>query len=146
LGPYFSIGSKIHALAIEEPIQVLLVEGSVLSGSICYGDSVLRAAFAILVLGQLEPVVVLVGVVPSAVGALTIIVMWLGTVVGVAVVLVVAVGFLGVLHVGMLVDHRHHLGDHLRVALEDLALELDVVQPLVEVLDDIPITTSIIML
>jgi hypothetical protein len=39
----------------------------------------------------------------------------------------------------VLVDHRHHVGDHLRVALEHLALELDVVQPLVEVVDDVPI-------
>jgi hypothetical protein len=45
----------------------------------------------------------------------------------------------GVLHVGVLVDHRHHLGDCLRVALEHLVPELDVVQPLVEVVDDVPV-------
>jgi hypothetical protein len=33
----------------------------------------------------------------------------------------------------------HHLEDYLRVALEHLVLELDVVQPLVEVVDDVPI-------
>jgi hypothetical protein len=39
------------ALAINEPIQVLLVQGGALSGSIYHVDGVLKAALAILVLG-----------------------------------------------------------------------------------------------
>jgi hypothetical protein len=68
-------------------------------GSICYGDGVLGALFTILDLGRLGMIVVLVGVVPrrSTVDALTIFMTWLGVIVGVAVVLVVAVGFLGVI-------------------------------------------------
>jgi hypothetical protein len=95
----------------------------------------------ILLLGRLGTIVVLVGVVPrrSTVDAWTIVMMWLGPVVGVTVILVVAVGFLGVLHVGVLVDHRHQFGDRFRVGLEHLAPELNVVQPLVEVVDDVPV-------
>jgi hypothetical protein len=60
-------------------------------------------------------------------------------VVSVASVLVVAVGVFSILHIGLLVHDCHHLRDHLRVALKHLALELDVMQPLVEVMDNIPI-------
>jgi hypothetical protein len=63
----------------------------------------------------------------------------LRTVISVAPVLVVAVGFFSILHVGVLVDDRHHLRDHLGVALKHLAPELVVVQPLVEVVDNVPI-------
>jgi hypothetical protein len=48
------------ALAIKESIQVLLVQGGALSGTICHGDGVLWAALAILVLRRLKAVVVLV--------------------------------------------------------------------------------------
>ena len=40
---------------------------------------------------------------------------------GVAVVLVVAVCMLGVLHVGVLVDDGHHVGDGLWVGLKHLS-------------------------
>jgi hypothetical protein len=112
-----------------------------LSGSIGHGDGVLRAALVVLVLGWLGAVVVLVGVVSrrTTIVALVIIVMFLGAVAGIVPVLMVAMCFLGVLHVGVLVDDPHHLRDRLGVALEHLAPKLDVVHPLVEVVYNIPV-------
>lgn len=53
-----------RALAVQESGQIFLVEGGLLSESMCYGDSVLRTTLMVLVLGWLGVVVVLVGVVP----------------------------------------------------------------------------------
>jgi hypothetical protein len=129
------------ALAIQEAIQDLLLEGGTLSRSICYSDGVLGAMLAVLILGRLRAIVVLVGLVSwrSAIMALVIVLSLLRAVVGVAPVFVVAVSFFNILHFGMLVEDRHHLRDLLRVALEHLAPELDTVQPLVEVVNDVPI-------
>jgi hypothetical protein len=88
-------------------IQVLLVEGGALSGSICNGDCVLWVAFAVLILGRLGAVVVLVGVESRGLAVVAVAVEVIGVmfraVVGGAPVFVLTVHFLGVLHVGMFV-------------------------------------------
>jgi hypothetical protein len=70
---------------------------------------------------------------------LAIIMVWLRAIVTVVPILMVTMHFFGILHVRVLVDDRHHLLDHLGVALKHLVPELDVVQPLVEVVDNVPI-------
>jgi hypothetical protein len=119
-----------------------LVEGGELLGSIGNNDGVLGVTLVILVVGRLGAVVALVGVVPrgSSIIALTstIIGVRLRALIGVAPVFVVPMSFLGILHIGVLVDDHHHLGYCLQVAFKHLTLELDVVQALVEVVDDIP--------
>jgi hypothetical protein len=55
------------------------------------------------------------------------------------VVLVPAGSPLSFLHVGVLVDDRHHLAHCLGVGLEHLSPQLDIVEALVEVVDDIPV-------
>ena len=55
------------------------------------------------------------------------------------VVLVPMAGLLGFLHVGVLVDDRHHVTHGLGVGLEHLPPQFDVVEAFVEVVDDVPV-------
>jgi hypothetical protein len=110
-----------RALGVENPIKLLLVEGGALLGPIGDGDSVVRAMLALAGLGRLDEVMV------HAVSWRTItawtrqvVVPLARTIDGVATVLVATVCTLGVLHVGMLIDNGHHVGDGLGVALEHL--------------------------
>jgi hypothetical protein len=99
------------ALAVQVLIQILLVKRGALSGLIRHGDSVFGVVFAVLVLQRLRTVVVLVGAVSrrAAIMAWAVVLPPLRMVVSVTPVLVVAVGFFSILHVGVLVDNRHHL-------------------------------------
>ena len=56
---------------------------------------------------------------------------------GIATILVATVCTLGVLHVGVLVDDGHHVGDGLGVALEHLSSLFDAMEALVEVVDHV---------
>ena len=115
-------------LAIQELVQVRLVEGGVELGHLGDGDGVLRAALAVPTLGRLGAVMLL------AVARWTIIALMFWAVVllrgmlgGVILGLVPAVGLLGIFHVGVLVDDRHHVANGLAVALEHLPPQFDAV-------------------
>ena len=58
---------------------------------------------------------------------------------GLATVLVAALCTLDILHVGVLVDDGHHVGDGLEVAFEHLPPLFDAMEALVEVVDHIPV-------
>ena len=62
-----------------------------------------------------------------------------GTLVGVVLGLVPAVGPLGVFHVGVFVDDCHHIGNDLGVGLEHLPPQFDTVEAFNEVVDDVPV-------
>ena len=108
-----------RTLAIQEPIQVRLVEGGAELGPLGNGDGVLGATLAVPVLGRLSTVVLLAVsrwmVVASVFWA---IVPLRGTFEGVVLGLVLAMGSLSIFHVGVLVDDRHHVAHSLGVALE----------------------------
>ena len=109
------------ALGIKEPVEFLLVEGGALLGPIGDGYGVVRAALALTSLGGLGAVTVLA--VPwRMITSWTsrVVVPLARTIKGVAAVLVVAVCMLGVLHVGVLVDNGHHVGDGLGIAFKHL--------------------------
>jgi len=55
------------------------------------------------------------------------------------VVLVPTASPLSLLHVGVLVDDRHHVAHDLGVGLEHLPTQFDIVEAFIEVMDDIPI-------
>ena len=127
-----------RTLAIQEPVQVYLVEGGAELGPLGDGDGVLGATLAIPVLGRFGAVMFL----PMArwvivASAFRVIVPLRGTL-GV-VVLVPAVGPLGFFLVGVLVDNRHHVAHGLGVGLKHLPPQFDVVEAFVEVVDDVPV-------
>ena len=108
-------------LGVKEPVEFLLVEGGALLGPIGDSDGVVGAALALASLRRLGTVTVLV--VPwwtIATRTCWVVVPLARTVNGIATILVATVCTLGVLHVGLLVDDGHHVGDSLRVALEHL--------------------------
>ena len=110
-----------RTLVIQEPVQVCLVEGGAELRPFGDGDGVLGAMLAVPVLGRLGAVVLLPmmrwSIVASAFRA---IVPLRGTLGGVILDLVTAVGPLGIFHVGMLVDDRHHVANGFGVAFEHL--------------------------
>jgi len=63
---------------------------------------------------------------------------WRGTLGGVVLGLVPAMSPLSVFHVGVFVDHRHHVGNSLGVGLEHL-LQFNTMEALNEVVDDVPV-------
>ena len=107
-----------RTLAIQESIQVCLVEGGAELGPFGDGDGVLGAMLAVPVLGQLGAVVLLPmmswAIVASVFRA---IVPLKGTLGGVVLGLVPAMGSLGFFHVGVLVDNSHHVANGLGVGL-----------------------------
>ena len=109
------------ALAIQEPIQVRLVEGGAELGPFSDGDGVLGDTLAVPVLGRLGAVVLL-PVTRWAIIMLSFraIVSLRGTLRRVVLGLVPAVSSLGIFHVGVLVDDQHHVAHGLGVALEHL--------------------------
>jgi len=110
-----------RTLAIQEPVQVRLVEGGAELGPFGDGDGVLGATLAVLVLGRLGTVMLLPvarwAIVASAFRA---IVPLRGTLGGVVLGLVSAVSTLDIFHVGVLVDDQHHVAHGLGVALKHL--------------------------
>ena len=98
-----------------------MVEGGAKMGPLGDGDGVLGATLAVPVLGRLGAVVLLPmtrwTIVASAFRA---IVPLRGTLGGVVLGLVPAVGPLGIFHFGVLVDNRHHVAHGLGVALKHL--------------------------
>jgi hypothetical protein len=110
-------------LGVKEPVELLLVEGGALLRPIGDRDGVVVAVLALACLGRLGAIVVL-GV------SWRMIASWMGRVIvplarkidGVAAVLVAAVCTFSVLHVGVLVDDSHRVGDGLRVAFKHLPL------------------------
>jgi hypothetical protein len=110
-----------RALGIKEPVELLLVEGGALLRPVSNGDDVVGAALAFASLGRLGTVAVLV--VPGwriAAWTRRVVAPLAGTIGGIAAILVVIVDTFGVLHVGMLVDDGHHIGDGLGVAFKHL--------------------------
>ena len=105
-----------RTLAIQESVQVRLVEGGEELGPFGNSDCVLRATLAVPVLGRLGAIVLLPvmrwAIVASAFRA---IVPLRGTLGGVVLGLVPTMGLLGVFHVGMLVDDRHHVANGIGV-------------------------------
>ena len=107
------------ALAIQEPIQVHMLEGGAELGPLSDGDSVLGATLAFPVLGRLSAVVLLPVERWTIIASVFRTVVPLGgTLGGVVLGLVPMVGPVGIFHVGVFVDHRHHVGNSLRVGLE----------------------------
>ena len=110
-----------RTLAIQESVQVRLVEGGAELGPFSDNDGVLRATLAVLVLGRLGTVVFLPvmrwAIFPSAFRA---IVPPRGILRVVVLGLVPAVGSLGFFHVSVLVDDCHHVAHGLWVAFEHL--------------------------
>ena len=110
-----------RTLAIQESVQVRLVEGGAELGPFSDNDGVLRATLAVLVLGRLGTVVFLPvmrwAIFPSAFRA---IVPPRGILRVVVLGLVPAVGPLGFFHVSVLVDDCHHVAHGLGVAFEHL--------------------------
>ena len=110
-----------RTLAIQEPVQVRLVEGGAELRPFGDGDGVLEAMLAVPVLGLLGAVVLLPvtrwAIVASAFRA---IVLLRGTLGGVVLGLVPAVSSLGIFYVGMLIDNQHHVTHGHGVALEHL--------------------------
>ena len=110
-----------RTLAIQEPVQVRLVEGGTELGPLGDGDSVLGATLAVPVLGRLGTIVLLPmtrwTIIASAFRA---VVPLRGMLRGVVCGLMPAVSSLGIFHVGMLVDDQHHVTHGLGVALEHL--------------------------
>ena len=111
----------LGALGVEEPVELLLVEGGTLLRPVSDGNDIVGAVLAIASLGGVSAVKGL------AMSRWTItawacrVVIPLTRVIGrVAVILVAMMGALGILHVAVLVDDDHHVGDGLGVALEHL--------------------------
>ena len=108
-----------RTLAIQEPVQIRLVEGGAELGSFGDGDGVLGATFAVPVLGRLGAVVLLpVTRWTTITSMFQEVVPLRGTLGGVVLGLVPAMGSLSIFHVGVLVDDRHHVAHSLGVALE----------------------------
>ena len=105
-----------HTLGIQKPVQVCLVECGAEMGPLSDGNGDLGTTLAVPALGRLSVVVLL------AIAGWTIItsmfqavVPWRGTLGGVVLGLVPTMGLLGVFHVGMLVDDRHHVANGIGV-------------------------------
>jgi len=108
-------------LAIQEPVLVRLVEGGVELGPLGNSDGVFRATLAVPVLRQLSAVVLLPMARWTVIASVFRVVVPLGgTLEGVVLGLVPVMGSLGVFHVGVLVDDRHHVANVFGVALEHL--------------------------
>ena len=111
----------LGALAIQEPVQVRLVEGGAKLGPFGDGDDVLGATLAVPVLGQLGTIVLLPmtrwTIIASAFRA---VVPLRGMLRGVILGLVLAMGSLSIFHVGMLVNDCHHVAHGLGVVFEHL--------------------------
>jgi len=110
-----------RTLAIQESVQVHLVEGRAELGPLGDGNGVLGATLAISVLGRLGSVVLL----PMTRWTILALAFWVvvplkGMLGGVVLGLVPAMGSLSIFHVGVLVDDRHHVAHGLGVALEHL--------------------------
>ena len=110
-----------RTLAIQESVQVRLVEGGAELGPFGDGDSVLGATLAVPAFGRLGTVMLL----PVArwvivTSVFQVIVPLRGTLGGVVLDLVPAVSSLGIFNVGMLVDDQHHVTYGLGVAFEHL--------------------------
>src|SRR6185312_14722374 len=111
-----------RTLAIQEPVQVRLVEGGAELGPFGDGDGVLGATLAVPVLGRLGAVELLPvtrWVIVESV--FRVIVPLRGTLGGVILGFVPVVGSLGIFHVSELVDDRHHVAHSLGDALEHLS-------------------------
>ena len=110
-----------RTLAIQEPVQVRLVEGGAELGPFGDGDGVLGATLAVPVLGQLGTIVLLPmtrwTIIASAFRA---VVPLRGMLRGVIIGLVLAMGSLSIFHVGVLVDDHHYVAHGLGVAFEHL--------------------------
>ena len=109
------------ALGVKEPVELLLIEGGALLGLIDDGDGVVWAALALASLGRLGTVAVL-AVSWSTIDTWTsrVVIPLARMIKGVTAVLVTAVCTLGVLHIGVLVDDDHHVGDGLGIAFKHL--------------------------
>ena len=101
-----------RTLAIQEMVQVRLVEGGAELGLFDNGDGVLGATLAVVLLPVMRWAIVT--------SAFRAIVPLRGTLRGVVLGLVPAVSSLGIFHVGMLVDDQNHVAHGLGVALEHL--------------------------
>ena len=109
------------ALGVEEPVEFLLVEGSALPGPVGDRDGVVGAGLALAGLGRLSVVVILaVSMRMIATWMCRVVIPLTRTINGVAAVLVAVLCMLSVLHVGVLVDDGHHVGDGLSVAFKHL--------------------------
>jgi len=109
------------ALAIQEPIQVHMLEGGAELGPLGDGDSVLGATLAFPVLGRLSAVVLLPVERWTIIASVFRTVVPLGgTLGGVVLGLVPVMGSLGVFHFGVLVDDHHHVTNDFGVAFEHL--------------------------
>jgi hypothetical protein len=129
-----------QALAIEEPVEVLLVEGRPELGPVSDGDGVLRAPLVVLALGGLSTVAVLVRQRWTSITGRPLLIIPLTRAIGrVAAVLVPMMSMLGILHVSVLVDDGHHVGECPGVALKHLSPQFDVVEALVEVVNHVPV-------
>jgi len=106
---------------IKEPVELLLVEGGSLLGLVSDGYGVVGAVLALAILGRLGAVAVLV-VLGWTIAAWTrrVIIPLARMINGIATILVATVCTLSVLHVGMLVDDGHHVGESLGVSLGHL--------------------------
>ena len=127
-------------LAIQEPVQVCLVEGGAELGPLGDGDSVVGATLEVPVLGRLGAVVLL----PVArwtvlASAFRAVVPLEVTLEGVVLGLVPPMGSLGVFHVDMLVEDHHHVANGFWVALKNLPPQFDAMEALVEVVDNVPV-------
>ena len=112
-----------RTLAIQEPVQVRLVEGAAELGPLGDGDGdgVLGATLAVSVLGRLGAVVLLPVMRWAIVAEVLRAVVPLRGTLGVVILgLVPAVSSLGIFHVGVLVDNQHHVAHSLGVALEHI--------------------------
>ena len=92
-----------------------MVEGGAKLGPFGNGDGVLGATLVVSKLGRLDTVVFLPVARWSVIASVL-----RGMLGGVVLGLVPAMGSLGILHVGMLVDDRHHVANSFGVALEHL--------------------------
>jgi len=109
------------ALGVKEHLELLLVKGHALLGPIGDGDVIVGAVLVLAGLGRLGAVAVLAMSWRTIAAWMRRVVVPLArTIDGVAMVLVATVCTLGVLHVGILIDDSHHVGDGLGVALEHL--------------------------
>lgn len=108
-----------RTLAIQESIQVRLVEGGAELGPFGDGDGVLGATLAVPVLGRLGAVMLLPVARWAVIAVVFRAVVPLRETLGV-VILVPTAGPLGFFHVGMLVDDRHHVAHGLGVGLKHL--------------------------
>ena len=101
-----------RTLAIQEPVQIRLVEGGLELGSFSDGDGVLGATLAVPILGRLSAVVLLLMTSWVIIATSFRAVVPLRGTLGV-VVLVPMAGPLGFFLVGVLVDKRHHVAHDL---------------------------------